>query len=81
MKKTFYCTAFKGENQISLVYKSKNEACEAVIQYIIEWSDHILSWDEAHEICEKNSYWREKLGYGIIKLESESEEGCYDQFI
>lgn len=75
----FYCVALKNDVQICGAYETLERAQNDVIE-ILKFL-HKYSEETAKEKAEAESYSRDKLGYGIIELEAESEEACWDIWI
>lgn len=93
----FYCTAFAGEDQISMSYNSIEKAKQDVIDYMIEkarnndklfdelatygYDDDGENEDAVYEYCAESDWSRDELGYGIIVITANDEDNCWEVYL
>lgn len=93
----FYCTAFAGEDQISMSYDSIEKAKQDVIDYMIEkarnndklfdelaaygYTDDEETEDAVYEYCAESDWSRDELGYGIVVITANDEDDCWEVYL
>lgn len=80
--KKFYCTIWDHDDQVSGVYHTAEAAQNRVLDILLELDEHpVESRDELREICESVDWNSYALGFGMIEIEAEDEDECYEIYI
>lgn len=93
----FYCTAFAGEDQISMSYDSIEKAKQDVIDRMINkaryddqlfdklaaygYTDDEETEDAVYEYCAECDWSRDELGYGIVVITANDEDDCWEVYL
>ena len=78
----FYCTIWNPDDQVSMVYRDRKDAERRVLNVLLELDEHaVKSRDELREICDSVEWDFRILGYGIIEIDANDEDECYELYI